>query len=75
MRVLEWFRKVSGLAINIDKTNVVKIGAIRDRSIPWEGKFGLKWLTDFEVLGFQMHSNFQGSLFIEITLTPSGKMC
>ena len=50
MRVLEWFRKVSGLAINIDKTDVVKIGALRDRSITWEGKFGLKWVTDFEVL-------------------------
>ena len=27
LRILEWFRKVSGLAINKDKTNVVKIGA------------------------------------------------
>ena len=53
MPVLEWFRKISGLAINIDKTNVVKIGALRGRSIPWEGKFGLKWVTDFEVLGIK----------------------
>ena len=34
MRVLQWFRKISGLAINVDKTNVVKIGALRGRSIP-----------------------------------------
>ena len=53
MRVLEWFRKISGLAINVDKTNVVKIEALRGRSITWEGKFGLKWVTDFEVLGIK----------------------
>ena len=53
MRVLEWFRKVSGLAINKDKTNVIKIGALRGRSITWEGKFGLKWTTEFEVLGIK----------------------
>ena len=53
MRVLEWFRKVSGLAINKDKTSVIKIGALRGRSISWEGKFGLKWTTEFEVLGIK----------------------
>ena len=42
MRVLEWFRKVSGLAINRDKTSVIKLGALRGRSISWEGKYGLK---------------------------------
>ena len=36
MRVLEWFRKVSGLAINRDKTSVITIGALRGRSISWE---------------------------------------
>ena len=53
MRVLEWFRKVSGLAINKDKTSVIKIGALRGRSVSWEGKFGLKWTTEFEVLGIK----------------------
>ena len=45
MRVLDWFRKISGLAINKDKTSVIKIGALRGRSVSWEGKFGLKWTT------------------------------
>ena len=53
MRVLEWYRKVSGLAINKDKTKVIKIGALRGRSISWEGKFGLNWTTEFEVLGIK----------------------
>ena len=53
MRVLEWFRKISGLAINKDKTSVMKIGALRGRSISWEGKFGLKWTTEFAVLGIK----------------------
>ena len=57
MGILEWFRKVSGLAINIDKTNVVKTGLLRDRSVPCEGYFGLKWVTDFEILGIKYRIN------------------
>ena len=33
MRVLDWFKKISGLEVNKDKTKVIKIGAIRDRNI------------------------------------------
>ena len=29
MHVLGWFRRVFGLAINKDKTNVIKIGTLR----------------------------------------------
>ena len=53
MRVLDWFKKISGLEVNKDKTKVIKIGAIRDRSIPFEGKFGLDWTKNFEVLGIK----------------------
>ena len=42
--------KMSGLAINKDKTKVIKIGGSRDRRISWEGQFGLKWTHSFEVL-------------------------
>ena len=41
---------MSGLAINKDKTKVIKIGGSRDRRISWEGQFGLKWTHSFEVL-------------------------
>ena len=51
MRVLDWFKKISGLGVNIEKTKVVKIGRSRDRSIAWEGKYNLKWTDEFEVLG------------------------
>ena len=39
--------------VNKDKTSVIKIGALRGRSVSWEGKFGLKWTTEFEVLGIK----------------------
>ena len=53
MRVLDWFKKNSGLEVDRDKTKVIKIGAIRDRSISFEGKFGLEWTENFEVLGIK----------------------
>ena len=42
IRVLDWFKKISGLEVNRDKTKVIKIGAIRDRSITFEDSFGLE---------------------------------
>ena len=50
MRVLDWFKKISGLGVNKEKTKVVKIGSSMDRSIAWEGKYNLKWTDEFEVL-------------------------
>ena len=50
MRLVEWFKKVSCLVENKDKTKVIKVGAIGDWSIAWEGKFGLNWRTDFKVV-------------------------
>ena len=60
MRVLEWFKKISGLGINKEKTKVIKIGPLRDRSITWEGKYGLKWTDDFGVLGISYNINNMG---------------
>ena len=51
IKVLRWFKTLSGLEINNDKTKVVKIGASRDSSISWQGNFGFKWTTTFEILG------------------------
>ena len=51
VRILKWFENVSGLAINNEKTKVVKIGALRGRSIPWQGKYGFEWTSSFEILG------------------------
>ena len=53
MDILRWFNNISGLDVNKDKTKVVKIGASRDKTISWEGQFGLKWTSKFEVLGIQ----------------------
>ena len=67
MDVLRWFNKLSGLAINKDKTKVIKIGATRDRKIPWEGQFGLNWTHTFEVLGIY-YDVFRLSDLTEINL-------
>ena len=34
---------VSVLAMNIDETKLIKIGASMDRSLIWEGQYGLDW--------------------------------
>ena len=57
LRILKWFKNISGLDINKDKTNIVKLGATRGRSIPWQGKFGFKWATNFEILGIHYDIN------------------
>ena len=57
LRILKWFKCVSGLDINKEKTHVVKIGASRGSSIPWQGKFGFKWSTTFEILGIYYDVN------------------
>ena len=62
MHVLDWFKKISGLEVNRDKTKVIKIGAVRDRSIPFEGKFGLEWTENFEVLGIKYHIKHMDSI-------------
>ena len=51
VRILKWFEGRSGLAINSDKTKVIKLGASRGKSIPWQGKHGFEWTTTFEILG------------------------
>ena len=57
LRILKWFKSISGLDINKEKTNVVKLGATRGRSIPWQGKIGFKWATNFEILGIHYDIN------------------
>ena len=51
VRILKWFKSISGLEINNEKTKVVKIGASRGSSISWQGKFGFNWTSTFEILG------------------------
>ena len=62
MSILGWFKKISGLAINVDKTKAVKIGALRDRSLPWEGRYGMDWTDNFTVLGINYNVNKMGDI-------------
>ena len=60
--ILSWFKNISGLGINVDKTKAVKIGALRDRSLPWEGKYGIEWTDTFTVLGVEYNVNKMGDI-------------
>ena len=62
IKVLRWFKTLSGLEINNDKTKVVKIGASRDGSISWQGNFGFKWTTTFEILGIHYDITKMGEI-------------
>ena len=62
INVLRWFKTVSGLEINNEKTKVVKIGASRGSSISWQGKFGFKWTTTFEILGIHYDITKMGEI-------------
>ena len=57
MGILKWFKQVSGLNINKEKTNVDTIGTSRGRSIPWQDKFSFKWAKTFEILGIYYNIN------------------
>ena len=57
IRVLKWFKTVSGLDINKEKTKVVKFGTTRGSNIPWQGKFGFNWSNKFESLGIHYDMN------------------
>ena len=64
MGVLKWLRYVSGLDLNKEKINDVKIWASRDRSIPWQGKVGFKWATTFAILGIYYGINRMGEITV-----------
>ena len=62
MSILGWFEKLSGLGINVDKTKAVTICATRDRSLTWEGKYGMEWTDKFTVLGIDYNVNEMGDI-------------
>ena len=62
MSILRWFRNVSGLGINVDKTKAVKIGVTRDRSLNWEGRYGMEWTNKFTVLGIDYNVDDMGEI-------------
>ena len=50
------------MKINNDKTNVVKVWALRANSIPWLGKSGFKWSNTFEILGIHHEITEMGEI-------------
>ena len=62
VRILKWYEKISGLAINNEKTKVVKLWALRGRSIPWQGKYGFEWTSSFEILGIFYNIEYMNNI-------------
>ena len=56
------FQSVSGIDINKEKNNVMRIGASRGRSISCHGKFGFKWVTTFEIACISFDINKEGEI-------------
>ena len=77
MSIFRWFKRISGLGINVDKTKAVKIWVLRDRSLPWEVKYGMEWTEKFTVFGVHYNVNKMGeitTLNIEIEINDIKKL-
>ena len=57
MKTLQYFRNISGLKVNIDKTNIIRLGKDRNDHRKMCPKYKLKWTTEFTVLGVQFSTN------------------
>ena len=75
INVLRWFKTVSGLEINNEKTKVVRIGASRGSSVSWQGKFGFKWTTTFEILGIHYDITNMGEITDLNIYRKMGEIC
>ena len=57
METLQYFTNISGLKVNIDKTNIIRLGKDRNDHRKMCPKYKLKWTTEFTVLGVQFSTN------------------
>ena len=57
MEPLQYFTNISGLKVNIDKTNIIRLGKDRNDHRKMCPKYKLKWITEFIVLGVQFSIN------------------
>ena len=57
METLQYFTNISGLKVNIDKTNIIRLGKDRNVHRKMCPKYKLKWTTEFTILGVQFSTN------------------
>ena len=57
MEALQYFTNISGRKVNIDKTNIIRLGKDRNDQRKVCPKYKLKCTTEFTVLGVQFSSN------------------
>ena len=57
METLQYITNISGLTVNIDKTNIITLGKDGNDHRKMCPKYKLKWTTEFTVLGVQFSTN------------------
>ena len=57
MEILQYFTNISGLKVNIDKTNIIRLGKGRNDHRKMCPKYKLKWTSELTVLGVQFSTN------------------
>jgi hypothetical protein len=57
METLQYFTNISGLKVNIDKTNIIRLGKDRNDHRKMCSKHKLNWTTEFTILGVRFSTN------------------
>ena len=57
METLQYFTNISGLKVNTDKTNIIRLDKDRNDHRKMCPKYKLKWTTEFTLLGVQFSTN------------------
>ena len=60
--IFENFAKISGLKINLDKTQVLRIGSLRDTNIKLKSKKPMQWKESIKILGITISAHRQHML-------------
>ena len=58
-KYIQNFHTISGLACNLDKTNVIPVGANNDPTDILCPELGMKWSSSFTILGFEIDNNLK----------------
>ena len=59
VKIINDFKKISGLSANLDKTHVIPVGPIDDPSIVLCPDLNLHWTSSFTLLGFVIDNKLE----------------
>ena len=62
MNIFDNFEAISGLKINTDKTEILKIGAAKNSNVELLKEYKFKWKSSIKILGVQLWNNLNETL-------------